>query len=164
MQMNSWQVESFGKPLVQALREVPAPAGTEVVLRIASCGVCHSDVHMHDGYFDLGGGHRLDLSRTVQPPRTLGHEIAGLVAAVGPDAQGVQVGDRRVAYPWIGCGSCALCVAGQEHLCTTPRALGVARDGGFASHVVVPHPRYLVDHGAIPDEQACTYACAGLTA
>lgn len=164
MQMNSWQVESFGKPLVQALREVPAPQGTEVVLRIASCGVCHSDVHMHDGYFDLGGGHRLDLSRTVQPPRTLGHEIAGQVAAIGPDAQGVQVGDRRVAYPWIGCGSCALCAAGQEHLCTTPRALGVARDGGFASHVVVPHPRYLVDHGAIPDEQACTYACAGLTA
>ena len=164
MQMNSWQVESFGKPLVQALREVPAPAGTEVVLRIASCGVCHSDVHMHDGYFDLGGGHRLDLSRTVQPPRTLGHEIAGQVAAVGPDAQGVQVGDRRVAYPWIGCGSCALCAAGQEHLCTAPRALGVARDGGFASHVLVPHPRYLVGHGAIPDEQACTYACAGLTA
>ena len=90
MQMNSWQVESFGKPLVQALREVPAPAGTEVVLRIASCGVCHSDVHMHDGYFDLGGGHRLDLARTVQPPRTLGHEIAGLVAAVGPDAQGCR--------------------------------------------------------------------------
>jgi len=164
MQMNSWQVESFGKPLVQALREVPAPAGTEVVLRIASCGVCHSDVHMHDGYFDLGGGHRLDLSRTVQPPRTLGHEIAGQVAAVGPDAQGVQVGDRRVAYPWIGCGGCALCAAGQEHLCTTPRALGVARDGGFASHVLVPHPRYLVEHGTIPDEQACTYACAGLTA
>jgi len=164
MQMNSWQVESFGTPLVQALREVPAPAGTEVVLRIASCGVCHSDVHMHDGYFDLGGGHRLDLSRTVQPPRTLGHEIAGQVAAVGPDAQGVQVGDRRVAYPWIGCGSCALCAAGQEHLCTTPRALGVARDGGFASHVLVPHPRYLVEHGTIPDEQACTYACAGLTA
>ena len=164
MQMNSWQVESFGKPLVQALREVPTPAGTEVVLRIASCGVCHSDVHMHDGYFDLGGGHRLDLSRTVQPPRTLGHEIAGQVAAVGPDAQGVQVGDRRVAYPWIGCGGCALCAAGQEHLCTTPRALGVARDGGFASHVLVPHPRYLVEHGTIPDEQACTYACAGLTA
>jgi D-arabinose 1-dehydrogenase-like Zn-dependent alcohol dehydrogenase len=164
MQMNSWQVESFGKPLVQALREVPAPAGTEVVLRIASCGVCHSDVHMHDGYFDLGGGHRLDLSRTVQPPRTLGHEIAGQVAALGPDAQGMRVGDRRVAYPWIGCGSCALCAAGQEHLCTSPRALGVARDGGFASHVLVPHPRYLVEHGTIPDEQACTYACAGLTA
>ena len=164
MQMQSWQVEEFGKPLVRALRDVPAPTGTEVVLRIAGCGVCHSDVHMQDGYFDLGGGHRLDLARTVQPPRTLGHEIAGTVVALGPEAQGVQLGDRRVAYPWIGCGACALCAAGQEHLCSTPHALGVARDGGFATHVTLPHPRYLVDHAGIPDEQACTYACAGLTA
>ena len=164
MQMTSWQVESFGKPLVQALREAPVPTGSEVVLRIARCGVCHSDVHMQDGYFALGGAHKLDLSRTVQPPRTLGHEIAGTVVAVGPDAQGARVGDRRVAFPWIGCGACALCTSGQEHLCSAPRALGVARDGGFATHVVLPHPRYLVDHGAMPQEQACTYACAGLTA
>jgi alcohol dehydrogenase/propanol-preferring alcohol dehydrogenase len=164
MQMTSWQVEQFGKPLVQAMREAPVPTGSEVVLRISHCGVCHSDVHMQDGYFALGGEHRLDLSRTVQPPRTLGHEIAGTVVALGPDAQGVQPGDRRVAFPWIGCGSCALCNAGDEHLCSTPRALGVARDGGFATHVVLPHPRYLVDPGAMPQEQACTYACAGLTA
>lgn len=164
MEMTSYQVQEFGKPLVQALREVPAPQGTEVVLRITRCGVCHSDVHMQDGFFDLGGGHRLDVSRIVRPPRTLGHEIAGTVAAIGPQAQGVRVGERRVAYPWIGCGQCALCAAGQEHLCGNPQALGVARDGGFATHVVVPHPRYLVDPGALPDEQACTYACAGLTA
>jgi alcohol dehydrogenase/propanol-preferring alcohol dehydrogenase len=164
MQMTSYQVEAFGKPLVQALREVPVPQGGEVVLRITRCGVCHSDVHMQDGFFDLGGGHKLDVSRTVRPPRTLGHEIAGTVAAMGPDVQDVRVGDRRVAYPWIGCGQCALCAAGQEHLCSNPQALGVARDGGFATHVVVPHARYLVDPGTLPDEQACTYACAGLTA
>jgi D-arabinose 1-dehydrogenase-like Zn-dependent alcohol dehydrogenase len=164
MQMTSWQVEDFGKPLVQAIREAPAPSGSEVVLRISHCGVCHSDVHMQDGYFALGGEHKLDLSRTVQPPRTLGHEIAGTVVAVGPNAQGVRIGDHRVAFPWIGCGTCALCSAGQEHLCSTPRALGVARDGGFATHVVLPHPRYLVEHGSLPQEQACTYACAGLTA
>lgn len=164
MQMTSYQVQEFGKPLVQALREVPRPAGGEVVLRITRCGVCHSDVHMHDGFFDLGGGQRLDVSRTVRPPRTLGHEIAGTVVAAGPDARGVAPGDRRVAYPWIGCGSCALCQSGQEHLCASPRALGVARDGGFATHVVVPHARYLVDPGPLADEQACTYACAGLTA
>jgi alcohol dehydrogenase/propanol-preferring alcohol dehydrogenase len=162
--MTSWQVESFGKPLVQALREVPQPQGTEVVLRITRCGVCHSDLHMQDGFFDLGGGHKLDVARTVQPPRTLGHEIVGTVAAAGPDAQDVRIGERRVAFPWIGCGQCALCQAGQEHLCSNPRNLGVSRDGGFATHVVVPHPRYLVDPGALPDEQACTYACAGLTA
>jgi D-arabinose 1-dehydrogenase-like Zn-dependent alcohol dehydrogenase len=164
MQMTSYQVQEFGKPLVQAIREVPQPTGTEIVVRIASCGVCHSDAHMQDGYFDLGGGNRLDVSRTVQPPRTLGHEIAGTVVAVGPDAEGVQAGDRGVVYPWIGCGACELCTHGQEHLCPTPRALGVARDGGFATHVVVPHPRYLVPYGSLPEDQACTYACAGLTA
>jgi len=164
MEMTSWQVETFGKPLVQALRAVPAAQGEEVVLRITRCGVCHSDLHMQDGFFDLGGGHKLDLARTVQPPRTLGHEIAGTVVAMGPQAQGVQLGDRRVAYPWIGCGTCSLCTAGQEHLCSSPLALGVARDGGFASHVVLPHARYLVDPGELDDGQACTYACAGLTA
>jgi D-arabinose 1-dehydrogenase-like Zn-dependent alcohol dehydrogenase len=164
MEMTSWQVESFGKPLVQALRAVPAAQGEEVVLRITRCGVCHSDLHMQDGFFDLGNSHKLDLARTVQPPRTLGHEIVGTVVAMGPQAQGVQLGERRVAYPWIGCGSCALCTSGQEHLCSSPLALGVARDGGFASHVVVPHARYLVDPGSLDDAQACTYACAGLTA
>ena len=127
--MLSYQVESYGKPLVQALRETPVPQGTEVLVRIGSCGVCHSDVHLHDGYFDLGGGNKLDMTRAMQPPRTLGHEIAGTVAAVGPDAQGVALGAKRVVFPWIGCGSCSLCQAGNEHLCNAPRALGVQRDG-----------------------------------
>ncbi|MEJ8836876.1 alcohol dehydrogenase [Ramlibacter sp. AN1133] len=164
MDMVSYQVESFGKPLARALREVPQPSGTEVILKVGSCGVCHSDVHLHDGYFDLGGGNKLEMARAVQPPRTLGHEIAGTVIAVGPDAQDVHVGQRGVAFPWIGCGTCALCAAGKEHLCPAGRNLGVARDGGFATHVVVPHPRYLVDYEPLAQEQACTYACSGLTA
>jgi len=162
--MISYQVETFGRPLAQALRDTPQPSGSEVVVSIGSCGVCHSDVHLHDGYFDLGGEARLDMTRAMQLPRTLGHEIAGTVVAVGPDAQGVSVGDRRVVFPWIGCGSCALCAAGTEHLCNAPRALGIQRDGGFASHVVVPHARYLVDYGTLAEEQACIYACSGLTA
>jgi D-arabinose 1-dehydrogenase-like Zn-dependent alcohol dehydrogenase len=100
----------------------------------------------------------------VQPPRTLGHEIAGTVIAFGPDAQDVHIGRRCVAFPWIGCGHCALCTAGKEHLCPAGVNLGVARDGGFATHVVVPHPRYLVDYAPLAEEQACTYACSGLTA
>jgi len=162
--MISYQLESFGKPLAQVLRETPAPQGTEVVLRVGSCGVCHSDVHLRDGYFDLGDGGRVDLARSVQPPRTLGHEIAGTVVAVGPQAQGARVGDRRVVFPWIGCGQCSLCAAGNEHLCNRPQGLGINRDGGFADHVVVPSATYLLDYGDLPEEQACTYACAGLTA
>jgi len=164
MTMTSYQVETFGKPLAQKLREVPQAQGREVILRIGSCGVCHSDVHLHDGYFDLGGGHKLDMSRALQPPRTLGHEIAGTVAAIGPDVTGVSVGERRVVFPWIGCGSCSLCADGREHLCNRPQTLGIQRDGGFASHVVVPDAKYLIDYGTLSQEQACTFACSGLTA
>jgi D-arabinose 1-dehydrogenase-like Zn-dependent alcohol dehydrogenase len=162
--MLSYQVTEFGKPLQQVIRETPTPQGSEVVVKIGSCGVCHSDVHLHDGYFDLGGDAKLDMTRTVQPPRTLGHEIAGTVVAVGPDATGAKIGDKRVVFPWIGCGTCSLCLAGNEHLCNAPRALGIHRDGGFSDHVVVPHGKYLIDYGSLPEDQACTYACSGLTA
>lgn len=162
--MLSYQVEEFGQPLAQVLRDTPAPQGSEVVLRVGCCGVCHSDVDLHRGYFELGGENKLDLTRSVQPPRTLGHEIAGTVVAVGPDATGARVGNRRVVYPWIGCGQCSMCAAGNEHLCGASRALGINRDGGFADHVVVPHPKYLFEFDPLPDDQACTYACSGLTA
>ena len=162
--MLSYQVETFGRPLVEVLRETPQPQGSEVIVRVGSCGVCHSDVHLHDGYFDLGADIKLDMTRTVKPPRTLGHEIAGKVVAIGPDVRGVSVGDRRVVFPWIGCGKCSLCLAGNEHLCNAPQALGIHRDGGFADHVVVPHPQYLLDYGTLAEEQACVYACSGLTA
>ena len=166
--MQSYQVEAFGKPLAQALRETPAPTGTQVIVNIGSCGVCHSDVHLHDGYFDLGGGNKMDMTRALNLPRTLGHEIAGTVVAVGPEvpsgAQGVKVGDRRVVYPWLGCGVCTVCLAGDEQICNKPRALGIQQDGGFSDHVVVPHAKYLIDYGNLAEEQACTYACSGLTA
>jgi alcohol dehydrogenase, propanol-preferring len=162
--MLSYPFEAFGKPLAQALRENPEASGSEVVLRVSSCGLCHSDVHLHEGYFDLGNGQKLDLSRGVAPPRVLGHEIAGTVVAVGPEASGAAVGDRRVVFPWIGCGACAPCKNGHEELCMSPRALGINRDGGFADHVQVPHPRYLFAYDPLPEAQACTYACSGLTA
>jgi D-arabinose 1-dehydrogenase-like Zn-dependent alcohol dehydrogenase len=97
-------------------------------------------------------------------PFTLGHEIAGEVAAIGADVKDVRVGQRFVVFPWIGCGTCAFCNDGEELLCPTPRTLGTRRDGGYADHVIVPHPRYLVDHGNTPIDLACTYACSGLTA
>lgn len=162
--MLSYSFETFGKPLAQVLRETPSPVGTEVVVRVGSCGLCHSDIHLQDGYFDLGNGNKLDLSRGIAPPRVLGHEIAGTVASVGPDATGIAVGDRRVVFPWIGCTACGPCRAGHEEMCMAPRALGLNRDGGFADHVLVPHPRYLFGYDPLPESEACTYACSGLTA
>lgn len=116
---------------------------------------------MHDGGFELGGGKRLEVGREGQ---VLGHEIYGEVVAVGPDAEGVQEGDRKVVYPWIGCGECAVCQRGDEHLCTPGRALGIIVNGGFASHVMIPHAKYLFDKGDVADSLAATYACSGLTA
>jgi D-arabinose 1-dehydrogenase-like Zn-dependent alcohol dehydrogenase len=134
-----------------------------VLLAVTHCGVCHSDLHLQDGYFDLGGGQKLDVKSGRSLPFTFGHEIAGSVEAVGPDATGVVKGKRYAAYPWIGCGRCGLCVRGDEHMCNAPRALGITVDGGYASHVMVPHPRYLLDVDGIAHEIAGPLMCSGLT-
>jgi D-arabinose 1-dehydrogenase-like Zn-dependent alcohol dehydrogenase len=162
--MRSYRVERVGEALTEMRDDLPVPQGTEVLLRVDACGVCHSDVHLTDGYFDLGDGKRLATDRMMSPPRTLGHEIAATVVAVGPDTDRVDPGERFVIYPWLGCEACAVCSAGDEHLCARPRAIGVQRDGGFSEYVLVPHPRVLVPYDPLSDEQACSYACAGITA
>jgi D-arabinose 1-dehydrogenase-like Zn-dependent alcohol dehydrogenase len=135
------------------------------VLRVEAAGVCHSDVHIWDGHFDLGDGKQISLgSRGVHLPFTMGHEIAGEVVALGPQAEGVAIGDKVVAYPWIGCGECAVCLKGEELLCLNPRTLGTRKAGGYASHVVVPHAKYLLPHDGVPQDLAATYTCSGITA
>jgi alcohol dehydrogenase/propanol-preferring alcohol dehydrogenase len=162
--MRSYQVTAFGAPLEERASETPEPQGSEVLLKVSACGVCHSDVHLWEGYFDLGGGKKVDMARTMTLPHTPGHEVAGEVVALGPEAEGVAVGARRVVFPWIGCGACALCAAGDEHLCLKPRAIGIDVAGGYADHLLVPHPRYLLDAGPVAEAGACTLACSGLTA
>ena len=162
--MRSYKFAGYGEAVSEVVGESPAPQGSEVLLNVEACGVCHSDLHVLDGFFELGDGKRLDLSGGRNLPFTLGHEIAGSVAALGPDATGPTPGERVVVYPWIGCGECAICGAGDEHLCADARALGIQVDGGYADQVLVPHPRYLLDFGDIPARLAATYACSGLTA
>jgi alcohol dehydrogenase, propanol-preferring len=163
--MRSYDVIDFGAPLEARERPTPKPAGSEVLLRMLAAGVCHSDLHIWEGWYDLGGGKRLTVKdRGMVPPLTMGHEIVGEVVAFGPEATGVKVGDRRLAHPWIGCGSCAVCRRGEEQLCAAPRFLGVHKPGGYADHVMVPHPRYLLDLGRLTPAQAAPYACSGITA
>ncbi len=162
--MKSYKVVEFGKPLQKVEEPNPTPKGTEVLVRITAAGVCHSDVHLWEGFFDMGGGNKYSTAKTMNPPRTMGHEIVGEVAALGPDVKGAKVGDKAVVYPWIGCGKCWYCEHGTENLCPTPRALGVNNDGGFADHVLVPHTKYLYPYGSLPTELACLYACSGITA
>jgi alcohol dehydrogenase/propanol-preferring alcohol dehydrogenase len=162
--MEAWSVAEHGAPLIMIEKATPEPTGTEVLIAVTHCGVCHSDLHFWEGFYELGGGKRMELrERGVTLPRAIGHEILGRVAKLGPDAQGVAVGDRRIVYPWLGCGQCRRCRAGDDNLCLNQRSLGVMQDGGFASHVVVPHPRYLVDPGDVDPAVAATFGCSGIT-
>ena len=146
--MHRQSLIAYGAPLCETIVDCPTPHGSEVLVRIERCGVCHSDLHMQDGYFLLGDDKRLDVTgRTL--PFTLGHEIAGAIESAGPEAEGAASG-RVAVYPWIGCGTCAACRAGEENLCAAPRHLGITADGGYASHVLVPHPRYLLDYAPLP--------------
>ena len=121
--MKSQAITEYGVALETVESETPLPTGSEVLVEITHCGVCHSDVHFHDGHFDMGGGNQLDVRGARQTPFTLGHEIEGIVSEIGEDVKGVKVGDRRVVYPWIGCGDCNDCNNGRENLCNG-RALG----------------------------------------
>ena len=164
--MKSQVITEFGKPLEELETPTPVPSGTEVLLKIHNAGVCHSDVHIHDGYFEMGGGARLPMAN-MKLPHTLGHEIEGEVVAVGPDVKDIAIGKRYAAFPWIGCGKCPSCLRGEENICVGgPRQLGCSNGcpGGYATHVLVPHPKYLIDYGKTDPALGAAYMCSGLTA
>jgi len=163
--MKSYRLPAFGAPLEPFESPTPTPRGTEVLLEVKACGACHTDLHFIQGFYDLGAGEKLRFEdRGVVPPLVFGHEPLGVVAAAGPDAQGAAVGATRLVYPWIGCGDCPRCRAGRDPDCPSMRTLGLYRPGGYATHLLVPHPRYLIDAGHLPWDFAATLACAGLTA
>lgn len=162
--MEIWGVVENRKPLQRLEVEDPTPQGHEVVVDVTHCGVCHSDLHFWEGEYDMGGGQVMRLiDRGVTLPRAPGHEVVGRVSAIGPDVRGVAVGDRRIVYPWIGCGSCEMCHAGDDNLCSKQSSVGVIRHGGFGARVLIPHERYLVDPGDLDPGVAATYACSGIT-
>ena len=162
--MRMFQVCVCGQPLQCNEQPTPQPTGTQVLLKVLAAGVCHSDLHLADGYFDLGGGKRMSLQdRGMKLPVTLGHENVGEVVAFGPDVKGVKIGDVLLADPWIGCGTCAVCLRGDENLCRVMRSLGVFSDGGYADYMMVPHPRYLFGIGDLAPERAAPLACSGIT-
>lgn len=162
--MLGYDVIEHGKPLQARLRETPVPKGREVVLRVTHAGLCHTDIHLWNGYFDLGGGKKALLSdRGVRPPLTMGHEPLGVVVAVGEDVTEVSPGDKRLVFPWIGCGDCPACRAERSDVCPAQRNIGIATPGAFATHLLVPDARYLVDADGVDDAFAATLACSGVT-
>ena len=162
--MRAWAVVENAAPLQEIELPTPVPTGTQVLLEVTHCGVCHSDLHVWEGKYDLGSGRVMNLKdRGVVLPLAMGHEIVGRVLALGPEATGVALGERRIVYPWVGCGACAACLGDEDNMCLTPRSLGVFQNGGYATHVLAPHPRHLVDPGTLDPALAATYACSGIT-
>ena len=137
------------------VREEPIPAiGPEdVLVQVAACGVCGTDVHIYHG--DKG-------SAEVCPPVVLGHEFAGTVVRVGEKVTGVREGDHVTVDPNIYCGKCHYCRIGKKHLCTSLYAIGVNRNGGFAEYCAVPEaqcypldPATPLEYGAMTEPLAC---------
>jgi propanol-preferring alcohol dehydrogenase len=162
--MRMWAVVAAKSPLECIMEETPTPKDAEVLVETTHCGVCHSDVHFWEGEYNLGFGKVTTLQELgVKLPRAPGHEVLGRVVAVGPDATGVAIGDRRIVFPWIGCAECAACRSGDDNLCTKMASIGVERHGGFSSHVLVPDSKFLVDPQDLDPALAATYACSGIT-
>ncbi|KAH6722763.1 alcohol dehydrogenase [Leptodontidium sp. MPI-SDFR-AT-0119] len=162
--MDLWAVTEWDTPLEKLRQPIPTPKGTEVLVKVTHSGVCHSDLHTAEGFYDVGGGRRFYVKdRGIKLPIALGHEILGEVAALGPDSAPIPLGSRQIVYPWLGCGSCTRCSQEQDNLCAAQRGLGTLQNGGFAEYVLVPHSKYLVDLGGLDPAVACTFGCSGIT-
>lgn len=147
--------------------EIPKARGSQVVVKVHSSGVCHSDIHLWEGDYEGIEGQFLKASdRGVSYPLTPGHEIAGTVESLGEEAakEPIDKNDKVIVYPWIGEGLCPACRVGEENLCDKPRSLGVYTDGGYAEYVLVPSYKYLVKIGDLDADIAATLSCSVLTA
>ena len=164
--MKASRIVKPNEPLQLQELETPKPKGSQVLVKVHSSGVCHSDIHLWKGGYE--GPHGLFLKTTdrgVKYPLTPGHEIAGSVDILGEAEGKFNKNEKVLVYPWIGEGLCPACRAGEENLCDKPRSLGVYVDGGYAEYVLVPSYKYLVKIGDDIDiDAAATLSCSALTA
>ena len=163
--MKSAQITGPNEPLKISEFNTPKPQQNEVLVKVKAVGVCHSDLHLWEGGYDLGDGQFMKVTdRGVKYPVTPGHEIVGVVDDVGNGVTGFSKGDEVIVYPWIGCGICPACKVGNENLCDTPKSLGVFQDGGYSDYALVPNYKYLAKLNGVNPETATSLACSGLTA
>ena len=150
--MRAMLLEKPGFPLQLVDREKPSPAGPEILVRVAACGVCRTDLHVRDG----------ELEQT-QYPIVPGHQVVGTIEALGADVSGFEIGER-VGVPWLGssCGRCDHCRTGRENLCEHARYTGCQLDGGFAEYCVADHRYCFRLPTRYSDLQAAPLLCAGL--
>jgi alcohol dehydrogenase, propanol-preferring len=131
---------------------VPVPGAQEVLLRVLACGLCRTDLHILDGELPA-----------PKPALVPGHQVVGVVEALGEAVTGIAPGDR-VGVPWLGwtCGACSYCRSGRENLCDAARFTGYHLDGGFAEYCVADARYCFAIPGDYPDLQAAPLLCAGL--
>lgn len=149
--MKAMELAAAGEPLRMVERALPEPGPDELLVEVAACGICRTDLHIVDG--DLNG----------PMPIVPGHEIVGRVSALGSAVTTHSVGDR-VGVPWLGrtCGACPYCRSGRENLCDDPLFTGFSRDGGFATHVLADASFCLGIPDSYEDAEAAPLLCAGL--
>lgn len=149
--MQAMELRAIGEPLILAQRAIPRPGPGEVLVEVAACGVCRTDLHVMDG----------DIRSHL--PIVPGHEIVGRVAERGGGVDRFAVGER-IGVPWLArtCGRCLFCLSGRENLCDAPQFTGFDRDGGFATHAVADARFCLKLPDGYSDAEAAPLLCAGL--
>jgi len=158
------QIIEPNQPLKINEIEKLSPTNTQVLVKVKSTGVCHSDLHLWEGGYDTGDGFMKVTDRGVKFPVIPGHEIVGIIEDVGDSVKDVSIGDMVLVYPWMGCGKCSTCQNGNTNLCESPKSLGVFQDGGYAEHVLVPDYKFLAKIDGLDPDVAASLACSGLTA
>lgn len=151
--MKAARLKGPRKPLEIVELHDPEPRPGEVVVKIASSGVCHSDLHIANGEF-----------KGVKYPITLGHEPAGYVHDIGSGVRNLAKGDPVLVYAGTVCGRCAYCLRGEENYCESGEFFGFDHDGADAEYLLVKSPRYLFPIRGLSTDEACPLACAGITA
>ena len=163
-QYTSYDLIEWGKPFQKCKKKLPKPTSAEVLVRVTAAGLCHSDLHVQRGFMDLGEEGKLTFSeRGAELPMTFGHEIAGIVEAVGPEARMVNIGQQVLVFPWIGCGNCEACAEERESDCSAMRIIGLKQKGGFATHCLVENEKFLVDIEGLDAAEVVPHACSGIT-
>jgi propanol-preferring alcohol dehydrogenase len=152
MAMRAMVLERPGTPLTMRERPQPMPGANEILVAVAACGVCRTDLHVVDG----------ELPHP-KLPIVPGHEIVGRVAATGAEVAGLTIG-QRVGVPWLGhtCGVCPYCRSGRENLCDAPLFTGYTRDGGYATHALADAAFCFPLPEASDDAELAPLLCAGL--
>ena len=163
--MKAARIVRVKEPLEIQTLETPKPRGSQVLIKVQSAGVCHSDIHLWEGGYDGPAGSFMKTTdRGVKYPLTPGHEVAGVIESMGEEVEGFTKNEKVLVFPWIGEGLCPACRIGEENLCDKPRSIGVYHDGGYAEYLLVPSYKYLIKLGDMDTDTSATLSCAALTA